>query len=442
MREAPEEIKRTIEKHAEELETIARKIHENPELGFEEHQACAWQVRLLREWGWEVQTPFAGLDTAYKAVYGEGSPVFCYMSEYDALPEIGHACGHNLICAAALGAGRALSIALEREKAPGQVVVMGTPAEESKGGKVFIVRNGGLEGIDAVLMAHPSSRTTPDLGSTAIQRLDVTFKGVSAHAAGAPEYGKNALDAVMLLFQGVNAWRQQLPESSRIHGIVVEGGVAPNIIPDLGICTFFLRSPEDDVLAEMVTRFQNVVKGAALMTDTEPEIETSPVPYKARRPNQSLNQAYLQEAKRLGLDPITPDRPSRGSSDFGDVSHMVPGAHVSFGISKESIAGHSIAFREAAGSEYGRRQMLLAAEALARVGHRYLTDIPFRKNVHDSFRAQTGKQRAERRQTDRGEFLQWCGQRAASTEIDGSVNRSSTGSASPSISQRSRVSSQ
>ena len=387
MRKAFEVITSSIDARAEELRTISENIHANPELGFEEHQACAWQVQLLRKWGWDVQTPFAGLDTAYKAVSGEGGPVFCYMSEYDALPEIGHACGHNLICASALGAGQALSAALEFGKAPGQVVVMGTPAEESKGGKVFIVRDGGLEGIDAVLMAHPSSRTTPDLGSTAIQRLDVAFRGVSAHAAGAPECGKNALDAVMLLFQGVNAWRQQLPESGRIHGIVVDGGVAPNIIPDLGTCTFFLRSPEDDVLAEMVGRFRRIVEGAALMTDTELEIETSHVPYKARRPNRSLNDAYLRETKTLDMDPVTPDRPSRGSSDFGDVSHVVPGAHVSFGISEEEVAGHSIAFRRAAGSAYGHRQMLLVAEALARVGYRYFTDTTFRKSVHGNFLA-------------------------------------------------------
>ena len=394
MHEAFEEIKRSVGKHAEDLGAISKKIHENPELGFEEHQACAWQVQLLRKWGWEVQTPFAGLDTAYRAVRGEGSPVFCFMSEYDALPEIGHACGHNLICASALGAGQALSAALHLKKIPGRVVVMGTPAEESKGGKVFIVRSGGLEGIDAVLMAHPSYRTTPDLGSTAIQRLDVAFTGVSAHAAGAPECGKNALDAVMLLFQGVNAWRQQLPESSRIHGIVVDGGVAPNIIPDLASSTFFLRSPVDEVLAQMVGRFRNIVEGAALMTDTEPEIVTSPVPYKARRPNQSLNDAYLREAERLGLNPVTPDRPSRGSSDFGDVSHVVPGAHVGFGISEVEIAGHSIAFREAAGSAYGHRQMLRAAEALARVGYRYFVDVAYRKSVQDGFRAQTEDRKA------------------------------------------------
>ncbi len=380
------EIKKTIAKHSGQLESLAMKIHRNPELGFEEKKACAWQVQLLKKWGFGVKTPFAGLSTAYKAVSGRGKPTFCIMAEYDALPEIGHACGHNLICTAAMGAGTALRDALKREKIPGTVVVMGTPAEESKGGKVKMLAKGAMKGIDAVMMAHPSWRTTPDTGCTAIQRIDVTFEGVSAHAAAAPEKAKNALDAVMLLFHGVSVWRQQLPESSRLHGIVIEGGVVPNVIPDRASCRFFLRSPDDAVLADMDKRFRDIARGAALMTGTKPKISPALEPYKSRRPNKPLNEAFVEAAETVGLNPVIPDRSGRGSTDFGDVSHVAPGVHVYFGISKREIAGHSIALRKAAGSAYGLKQMLRTAEAMAQVGYRYFADDAFRKSVHADFR--------------------------------------------------------
>ncbi len=383
------EIKKTIAARAEQLEALAMKIHRNPELGLEEKKACAWQVQMLKRWGFKVQTPFAGFSTAYKAVCGRGKPVFCLMAEYDALPGIGHACGHNLICTVAMGAGFAIREALKREKIPGTVVVMGTPAEESEGGKVRMLQNGALKGIDAAMMAHPWFRTTPDIGSTAIQRIDVTFKGVSAHAAAAPEKAKNALDAVMLLFHGVSAWRQQLPESSRIHGIVAEGGVIPNVIPDIASCQFYLRSPDEDVLADMAERFGDIVRGAALMTGTKARMSPAMEPYRARRPNKSFNEAFLESAEAVGLNPVIPDGPDRGSTDFGDVSQVIPGIHPYFGIAKKEIAGHSIAFKKAAGSAYALKQMLRATEAVAQVGYRYFADDAFRKSVHADFRKHT-----------------------------------------------------
>ena len=388
------EIAQAISKHAPQLEKLAKDIHAAPELGFQETRACKWMGQLLRKQGFRVKTPYAKLPTAFKAVIGRGGPTLCFMAEYDALPGIGHACGHNLIAAAAAGAGLALSAALKQSKTPGTVVVMGTPAEESAGGKVIMLRNGALKGIDAVMMAHPSWRTTRASGGTAIHRLDVAFKGLSAHAAACPEKAKNALDAVMLLFAGVNAWRQQLPESGRVHGIVTEGGVKPNIIPDLGACSFFLRSPDADVLAGMLDRFRDIVKGAALMTAARATVTEGDLPYKAQMSNPLFNAAYVEEAGALGLRPQTPDAPVRGSSDFGDVSQAVPGAHVFFGIARKQIPSHSIVFAKAAGSAYGRKQMLRAAQAMARVGWRYFRDPAFRKSVHDAFDAQkAGKEK-------------------------------------------------
>lgn len=372
---------------ARNLYQLAKKIHSCPELGFMERKACHLQAGLLRKWRFRVETPFAGLTTAYKATCGRGKPTLCFMAEYDALAGLGHGCGHNLICAAALGAGKALAETMKLEKITGTVLVMGTPAEETLGGKVKMIRAGALKGIDAALMVHPSWRTTPDTGSTAAQRVKVRFRGKSAHAAAAPELGKNALDAVMLLFQGINAWRQQLPENSRIHGIVEEGGAAPNIIPDNASCFFYLRSSNDNVLEKMISRFKKMVKGAEQMTDTRAELEFSDTPYQSRRPNRFFNEAFINYAGKLGLKPVIPERAGRGSSDFGNVSHLVPGAHVYFGIAKHETAVHSVAFRQVANSEYALRQMLGAAEALANIGYRFFTDADFRNNVRRAFHA-------------------------------------------------------
>ncbi len=384
-------IRKAMKRYAGGLDSLAAAIFRNPELAFEEKQACALQVRLLKQWGFRVTSPVAGLPTAYKAVWGKGKPVFCFIGEYDALPEIGHACGHNLICAAAIGAGCALRDVLEQKRIPGTIIIMGTPAEEGKGGKCVMIRKGAFKGIDAVLEAHPSYRTTPDNGCTAIKRVSVAFTGKASHAAGSPELGKNALDAVMLLFQGVNAWRQHNTETNRIHGIVKEGGVAPNIVPEQGSAVFYLRSLDDEELVSMIKRFKDIARGAALMTGTRLKISVGGEGYKSRIPNTPLNDAYIKAAGSAGLDPVIPARTGRGSSDFGDVSHEVPGAHVYFGIGKKIIACHSVDFREAAGSTYGRRQMLSAAEAIAAVGYQYFTDPDLRKSVRTDFINETRK---------------------------------------------------
>ncbi|NLF39276.1 M20 family metallopeptidase [bacterium] len=385
------EIGRAVAKHAKELTTLSLEIHANPELGFQEKAACAAQTAVLRRAGFTIETPFAGVRTAYKAVRGKGAPVFCFTAEYDALPEIGHACGHNLIAACSVGAGIALAAALERARVRGTVVVMGTPAEESQGGKVVMIRKGALRGVDAAMMAHPQSRTMADPGCAAITRYQVTYFGRAAHAAASPHKGKNALDAIMLLFHAVNAWRQHLPESSRIHGIVTDGGAAANIVPERAQCVYFLRSPDDRILADMVKRFRNIARGAALMTDTRVSISSSTIPYKATWPNQALNAAYVDEARAVGLDPEANPKPNRASTDFGDVSHAVPGSHVYFGITEADIPGHSVAFREAAATPFAQKQMLRTAEALARVGWRFFTDAAFRKDVAKRFRERKGQ---------------------------------------------------
>ncbi len=373
-------IHQSIEAIQNQLCELSQEIHAHPELGFKEVQACAWQIELLKEWGFEVETPYAGMDTAYCAAFGSGEPVFAVLSEYDALPGIGHACGHNLICASSLGAGKAIADYLESNKMPGTLLVMGTPAEESHGGKISFVEQGCFNKIDAAVMAHPSANTRAWYGNLGVTHYDIVYNGLAAHASGSPEKGKNALDAVMLLFTGVNAWRQHILEDSRVHGIVTEGGDAANIVPEKAACSFYVRANNIDTLAAMEKRFERIAEAAAMMTDTEVEINISSK-YKPGLPNQTMNKAYHELTEELGMNPVIPERGGRGSTDFADVSQVIPGAHVYFAICDKDTAGHSKAFAEAAGSEFGQQQMLKAAEALANIGSRFFSDPEFRVEV-------------------------------------------------------------
>lgn len=374
------DIHQSIKTIQEVLCELSLKIHANPELGLKEVKACAWQIELLKKWGFEIETPYAGMDTAYRAVYGSGAPVFAVLSEYDALPGIGHACGHNLICACSMGAGKAIADYLEQHKVPGTLLVIGTPAEEGPGGKIPMVAQGCFNKVDVAIMAHPSSSTLGWNGSLGVTTYDITYHGLASHAGGSPEKGRNALDAVMLLFAGVNAWRQHITEDSRVHGIVTEGGDAPNIVPEKAACNFLVRANDIETLAAMEKRFEQIAQAAALMTDTEVEIHVAGG-YKPGLPNQALNMAYHELTQELGMNPIIPKRGGRGSTDFSDVSQVVPGTHVYFAICDKGVAGHSQAFAAAAASDFGQKQMLKTAEALANIGVRFFVDSEFRAVV-------------------------------------------------------------
>jgi len=369
----------------DELIGLAREIHAHPEPGLAEHYACSIQTRLLKGVGFDVSTPVAGLDTAYGAAFDNGSPRVCYMAEYDALNGIGHGCGHNLIAAASVGASIALRSALKESGVAGSVVCLGTPGEEGMGGKVTMVKEGMFEGMDLALMAHPSSLTTPDRGRLGVVRRRVVFHGQSAHAAASPQSGRNALDALMLLFAGVNAWRQHLPDNTRLHGIVIEGGEAANIVPRQASCSFYLRGADARALDAMLARFEAIAQGAALMTATEAEIIEESTPYQAGRINSLLNSEYFSIAQRLGMEPVIGE-PGRASSDFGDVANVLPAAHVYFGICRERIPGHSPEFARAANEDFAHQRMLLAAEALALLGWRFCSDAAFGGDVTAEFR--------------------------------------------------------
>ncbi|MDD5697525.1 MAG: M20 family metallopeptidase [Victivallaceae bacterium] len=367
-------VKAAIAAHQEELRLIAAKIFASPELGFKEHRASRLIADCLKAAGFELQHPYCGLETAFRASYGRGKGVFCVMCEYDALPEIGHACGHHLIAAAGLAAGLAVKQILAARGLPGTIVVLGTPAEEGEGGKIELLRAGAFADIDGCILCHPYCQTGIDPGELAVSRFNVEFHGRAAHAASAPEQGINALDAMNLLFAGINAWRQQLPETSRVHGIVTAGGAAANIIPAYTAANFYLRSLTNENCAAMEARFNKIAEGAALMTGCSWKVSKLPRSYLANRPNPALDAFVAVRLAAAGMkpEPIT----GRVSTDYGNVSQVVPGCNFFFSVckTKSAAALHSAEFKTLSAAPYAFEQCLKAGGIMA------LTALEFLQN--------------------------------------------------------------
>lgn len=382
-----DDLRQFISQIAPRLHDLSHALWSHPELAYQEYFAVEEALKFLREQGFSPVNPYCGLETSFRAEYGSGSPTFAIFAEYDALPDVGHACGHNLICAAALAAFCAVADFLKQGQHPGKVVLLGSPAEESGGGKVRMIGEGCMEGIDAAMMVHPSFRTTPDTGSSAITRYTIIFHGKAAHAAAAPELGVNALSAINLLFAGVNAFREHVPESSRIHGIILEGGEAPNITPARAACRFFLRSTSEDWIKKIEKRFLDIVHGAELMTGATAEIIPFNIPYMSRKPNNAMNRIYLESMNHCSAKYVIPARGGRGSSDFGNVSHVVPGIHPYFSIEDHEIAAHSIQFRDASATDFAFDNAMKAAASMANIALKYLLDPAFKAEVDADFKA-------------------------------------------------------
>jgi len=379
-----EAVLEAIDAAAPGLIDLARRIHANPEVGFQEAQAARWLSDLLERGGFAVQRGIADLPTAFRAeVQGRGAgPAVAFLAEYDALPELGHACGHNLIGTAAVGAG--LGLAAVADRLPGRVVVLGTPAEEGGGGKVLLLQRGAFAGIDAALMFHPASYTLAARPSLASWRLKVKFLGKAAHAAAAPHEGINALDALVQMFVNIGLLRQQLREDARVHGIITYGGAAPNIIPDRAEATFTVRAVDREYASQVLDKVVNCGRAAATATGATFEFETRKG-YDAMKPNRPLAEAFARHLESLGwpVDP-PPERNQMGSTDMGDVSQRIPAIHPYLRIGT-NIAGHTIAFREAALTEQGFAAMLAAAKAMALTGLDVLTRPEFLEEVRADF---------------------------------------------------------
>ena len=353
-----------IDELGDQLWDLAMRIYENPELGFEEHKAAGWLAESLEQGGFRVERGVGTLPTAFRAVHPaeqEGLSV-AILAEYDALPELGHACGHNLIATIAVGA--ALGLAPFKADLPGRLIVLGTPAEEGGGGKVILIKEGLFDDLDAAMMVHPASYTTVERGSLAVTEVEISFSGRAANAAARPEAGINALDAVIQTFNGLNALRQHICDGARIHGIITHGGTRPNIIPEYAAAQFYVRAAENAYRNELLEKLRHCAEGAALATGAKLTFRRVGHTYKTMQSNHAIAQSFGRHLEALGYPLETPPT-GMGSTDMGDVSWEIPAIHPYIKIAKAGTAGHSREFAEASRSGRGRDAMLAAAKAVA-----------------------------------------------------------------------------
>jgi len=379
-----QKIVAAIDAAAGELTALARKIHATPEVAFQERQASAWLTETLDRHGFRTQRGIADLETAFRAEIGSGQgPTVAILAEYDALPEIGHACGHNLICTAALGAGIGLSAV--RDSLPGLVLVLGTPAEEGGGGKVIMLERGAFAGVDAAMMFHPAGYTLSERPSLASYRLALKFLGKAAHAAAKPDEGINALDAMIQTFSAIGLLRQQLRDDTRVHGIITYGGAAPNIIPDRAEALFTCRATDSGYAKKVLDRVIACAEGASMATGAKLEY-TVRKGYDSIKPNRTLAETFSRHLGTLGF-PLdsAPERPRMGSTDMGDISQALPSIHPYVSIGPKALGGHTIEFREAALTDKGFAAMLAAAKAMALTSYDLLTKPELLARVRRDF---------------------------------------------------------
>ncbi len=372
---------------APRLIAMSQEIHDHPELKFEERRASHLLAEELRRAGFSVELGVGGLKTAIQAVHpaAQAGPRVAILAEYDALPEIGHACGHNLIATSACGA--CLALGGIKADLPGTLVFMGTPAEEGGGGKVTMIDAGLFREVDAAMMFHPASYTAVDRGSLAITEVVIEFFGKAAHASESPDKGVNALDAVIQTYNAVNALRQHLKDGARIHGIITDGGAKPNIVPDHAAANFYVRAPESAYRDELVAKFRRCAEGAALATGATLSFATTGHAYRAMKPNAPLGAAFAANLAAVGEPLSPPAHRSMGSTDMGDVSHAVPAIHAYIAICDQGVASHSHEFAQASVSERGHRAMLLAAKALAMTAVDLYTDPDLVSKMNEAFAA-------------------------------------------------------
>ena len=364
----------------DDLVRLSREINADPELAYEEHRAVGRIAALLEKHGHRVERDLGGLATAFRARVGPPGPAVAILAEYDALPDVGHGCGHNLISMTTVGAF--LAAAAEARELQVGIELIGTPAEEKGGGKIDLLERGVFRDTVAALFSHPGSgghwSVSERLLGIAVRR--VVFEGLAAHAAVSPEKGRNALTALIALFVAVDGWRQHLGATARVHGIIREGGAASNIIPSRAVGEFGIRAAEMDRLEEMVATFADMAKGAALQTGTSVTIEEGMRPYLPVRANARLGEALAGELARQGRTP------SRGelvtaSGDIGNVSQRVPTDYIGFPVSEERIPGHSHRMREASVSDYAHESAFVVIDALAATAVRVATDEQFRRSL-------------------------------------------------------------
>lgn len=374
-----------VDGHRQELIDLSLLIHANPETALQEEKASAWLCDYLQSQGFQVERGICGLPTAFRATAGRGEPRVAFLAEYDALPGVGHGCGHNIIAVSAVAAGLGARRAID--STGGSVSVIGTPAEEAVGGKVLMARQGAFDDLDAAMLAHPGSRDTVYSRALACASLEVEYFGKESHAAARPEAGVNALDALVLAYNAVAALRQHIRSSARVHGVITDGGQAANVVPDHSAGSFMVRAEDDAYLEELKAKVIACFEAGARASGARLEHRWSENQLAAMRTNRSLADAF--RANLAGLGRQTSDRASRamGSTDMGNVSALVPAIHPTIAVAPPKVSVHTREFAACAASEEGHRGLMDAARAMAMTAIDVLIDADLRRRMKEEFLA-------------------------------------------------------
>jgi len=378
-------IKTEIESLTDDLFAVSEFLLANPETAYKEFKARDFLSSFLENRGFDVKKGVGDVETSFLARpsgCAQTRPTVALIAEYDALPVIGHGCGHNMIAAASLGAAIALRRILA-EKAGGLILV-GTPAEEGGGGKVFLAEAGIFKEVDAAMMFHPSSTNIPGKDMLGRIKFKVEFFGHTAHAAGSPDQGINALDALILAYSSINAFRQHLRPDGRIHGIITHGGDAPNIIPDYAAGLFYVRGASRSYRDELLERVKKCCEGAAMAIGCTFKLEILQPTIDPMKRNMALEAAVAANMENLGIE-IEQDNGRRGSSDIGNLSHYLPAIHPWLAIVGSEVAGHTTEFRDATISNRGKKTLINAAKILAMTAWDFLQSPELREKVKEDF---------------------------------------------------------
>jgi amidohydrolase len=377
-----------IDSIKERMIELSQLIHKNPEISMQEHQAAEWLSKELAHHSFNTEQGTAGLETAFSAAFkaGTGQPTVCFLVEYDALPDLGHACGHNAHGVTSVAAALATKEILNRHGIEGTVLALGTPAEELYSGKVAIVKSGYFDTVDIAMMVHCFDNDLLYVRTSALDALQMDFRGKVAHASFSPEEGVNALNAVILTFNGIDALRQHVGDDVRINGIIDEGGVAPNMVPERASARFYIRANLRAKLDEVTQKVINCARGAALMTGTEVEITNFEKSLDNIKLSIPLCKAYQENWNQIVGTPLIETLPPPGAStDLGNVSQVVPTIMPTLSISNQPAMPHTPEFAAAACSDMADERLIIGAKVLAATAIDVLTSPELLSRIKTSF---------------------------------------------------------
>ena len=383
-----EKVKSLVDEISPRAIEMAEHIFDDPELSQKEFKAQKYLTEELKKNGFKVEEGAGGIETSFRAEFDskKEGPAIALVAEYDALPKMGHACHHHIIASSSVNCAIALSKI--SDELCGKILCIGTPAEELMDAKGIMIRNGAFDGIDAGLMFHGGCKNNTNLIVLAVDGLEFSYKGKAAHAAAAPHEGINALDAVILLFTAINALRQQLKEDVRIHGNVIKGGDAVNIIPETASAKFYIRSQQRRYLNEVVEKVKNCAKGAALQSGAELKISIFEDPGNDLLKNSTLIKEFEENFLSLG-EKIDPEPFLLGSSDIGNLSYKIPVVHPMVKTADEGIALHTDEFLKFGKSDTAYHGMAAGMKSILMTSVRILMDPDFLKRIKNDFRENT-----------------------------------------------------